>query len=83
MFAAWVTLEAAAAAVKSFPLAGALHRVASEGPVFGLGEGPSTLPSHCLFPTVLLCLPVLFYENLKPEDPRTPQQPANWPHRTR
>ena len=54
-----MTLEAAAAAVRSFSLGGALHRVAFGGPVFGFGEGPFTPLSCCLFPTTLLGLPVL------------------------
>ena len=49
-------VKAAAAAARSFLLAGALHRVASEGLVLRLGERLSISLSRCLFPTVLLSL---------------------------
>ena len=49
----------AAAAARSSSLAGALHRVASGGSVFGFEEGPCTLLCRCLFPTVLPSFPVL------------------------
>ena len=53
-----VVVKAAAAAAKSFSLAGTLHRVTSEGSVLGFEEGPSTPLSRYLFSTVLLGLPV-------------------------
>ena len=57
--------KAAAAVARSFSLAGVLHRVAFEGLVLGLKEGPSTSLSCCLFPTVLLGFPVLLVLLLK------------------
>ena len=53
-----VVVKAVAAVARSFFFAGALHRVVSGGPVLGLGKGPSTPPSCCLFLIVLLDLPV-------------------------
>ena len=59
-------LEAATAAIKSSSLAGALYKVASGGPVFGLEEGLFTLPSRCLFPIALLGFLVLLVLWLRP-----------------
>ena len=39
--------------------------MASGGPVFEFGKGPSTPPSCCLFPTVLPSLPILFVSWLR------------------
>ena len=58
-------VEAAAAVARSFSLVGALHRMGSGGPVFGLGEGLSAPWSCCLFSTVLSSLPVLSIPRLR------------------